>query len=274
MQQFDTSPWSLLHSGLKHRNLLWMMISREISSRYKGSIIGALWLILIPLMMLFVYSFVFGDILNARWSDGSSSSQKGDFTLALFVGLIVFGFFADCINRAPSLIVSNVNYVKKVVFPLEIMPVVSVISSVINMSVGFLIWAFFYFYLYGSVNLTFVFFPVILLPFYIFSLGLVYLLSALGVFLRDINQVIGVIVSGLMFLSPVFYEADRFPEQYRIYIDMNPLTVPIESMRSLLMKGDLPDLLSWMVYLFFSLVIFSLSYLLFQKARRGFADVL
>lgn len=204
--------------------------------------------------------------------DGEES--KTQFALVLFVGLIVHGLFAEALNRAPGLVVGNANYVKKVVFPLEILPVVSMgaalFHSLISLSVLLVVFAI----INGYLNWTAVFIPLVLLPLIILALGLAWMLASLGVFLRDIGHTIGIITTVLMFLSPVFYPLTAVPEQFRTFIIANPLTFIIEQARDVLIWGNLPNWSGLGVYTLIAAAIAWAGYAWFQKTRKGFADVL
>ncbi|MBY0573182.1 MAG: ABC transporter permease [Undibacterium sp.] len=266
------SPISMIVSMLQHRRLIRSLIHREILSRYQGSIMGLLWSLFNPILMLAVYTFVFSVVFKARWVGGSDS--KTEFALVLFAGLMVFGLFAECINRAPGLILANVNYVKKVIFPLEILPVVALGTALFHMAISLSVWLIFYLIFFGLPPLTILFMPVILLPLICFSLGLSWFLASLGVYLRDINQIIGVVTSVLTFLSPIFYPIVALPEEYRYLVQISPLTQVIEQSRDAMIWGKASHWIPWLSYFALSLLIASLGFAWFQKTRKGFADVL
>ena len=247
------------------------MMRREVVGRYKGSVMGLAWSFFNPVFMLIVYTFVFSVIFKSRWGVDESRTL---FAVVLFVGLIVLNLFSEVVNRAPSLILSNVNYVKKVVFPLEILPVVAIGAALFHalISLGVLLLAFMLFN--GFVHWTVIFVPLILLPLIILTLGVSWLLAAIGVFLRDIGQTIAILTTVLMFLSPVFYPVTAVPEGFRPFIMANPLTFIIEQAREVLIWGRLPDWFGLGLYTIIVSIIAWLGYALFQKMRKGFADVL
>ncbi|QUM83555.1 ABC transporter permease [Moritella sp. 28] len=250
------------------------LTKREIITRYKGSILGVFWSFLTPLMMLAVYSFVFGDILQVKWHAGQDNQQPGQFALLLFCGLMVFSLFSECINRAPSIITSNVNYVKKVVFPLEILPVVSLLSSLFNFLVSFLVWVIVYIIFFGIPPLTILLMPLVILPLILLLNGFSYLLSAIGVFVKDVGQVTGLISTALMFLSPVFYPLSSLPSNYLYFAYINPLTLPIEALRSVAFYGQLPDESIFIFYLPIAILFNIFGYYIFSKTKKAFADVI
>lgn len=255
-----------------NRNLLAGLIRREIIGRYKGSVLGILWSLFNPVLMLAVYTFFFSVIFQARWLGGSGS--KTEFALILFAGLLVFNFFAECMNRAPSLIVSNVNYVKKIIFPLELLPVVAMGSAGFHLLVSFLVWLGFYVVIFGAPHAETLLFPVVLVPLVLFTLGVTWLLASLGVYLRDVSQVVGSLVPVLMFLSPVFYPLKSLPEEFRAVVHLSPITVAVEQAREVMYWGGSVDWLIWGVYLGISGIVAWLGFVWFQKTRKGFADVL
>ncbi len=269
------SPMALIRSVVRNRQLISQMTKREVIGRYKGSVMGLLWSFLNPIFMLLVYTFFFSVVFKARWGvvDGVEES-KTQFAVILFVGIIVHGLFAEILNRSPTLITSNVNYVKRVIFPLEILPVINLgaalFHSVISLMVLFIAFVAFNHYL----PWTIIFVPLVLLPLLIISLGFSWMLASLGVFLRDVGQTIGIFTTVMMFLSPVFFPISAMPEKYRPIIMANPLTFIIEQAREVLIWGHYPDWLGLGVYTLAASVIAWVGFIWFQKTRKGFADVL
>jgi lipopolysaccharide transport system permease protein len=256
----------------RHRQLILQMTKREVVGRYKGSAFGLAWSFLNPVFMLAMYTFVFSVVFKARWGvDGVES--KTQFALVLFVGMIVHGLFAEALNRAPGLILSNVNYAKKVVFPLEILPVVSMGTALFHslINLGVLLIAFVL--SNGYLHWTALFAPLVLLPLVIFTLGLSWMLASLGVFLRDVGQAMGIITTVTMFLAPVFYPMTALPEKIRPWIMGNPLTFIIEQARQVLIWGIPPNWAGMGAYTLAATVIAWAGYAWFQKTRKGFADV-
>jgi len=272
MQQFSISPREMCASFWRNRNLIKSLVMREVIGRYRGSVMGILWSFINPVLMLTVYTFVFSVVFKARWSGGSES--KTEFALVLFAGLIVFNFFSECVNRAPSLILSNVNYVKKVVFPLEVLPWVSVGSAFFHSSVSLLVWLFAYVIIFGLPHATVLLMPLVIFPLVFLTIGVSWLLASLGVFLRDVTQFIGIVTTVLMFVSPIFYPTTALPLEYRHLLFFNPMTLAIEQARGLLYWGTLPDPQLAAIYLIASLTIAWLGFAWFQKTRKGFADVI
>lgn len=272
----DAQPTSLValaKSLWRNRNLIVQMTKREVVGRYKGSVMGLAWSFFNPVFMLVVYTFVFSVVFKSRWGIDDENS-KTLFAVVLFVGMIVHGLFAEVVNRAPSLILSNVNYVKKVVFPLEILPVISMAAALFHSMVSLCVLLIAFVVFNGYLQWTAIFIPLILLPFVIFTLGLAWMLASIGVFLRDVGQVIGMVTTVMMFLAPVFYPVTAVPEQFRHWLLANPLTFIIEQAREVLIWGHLPNWIGLGIYTVAATVVAWVGYMLFQKTRKGFADVL
>jgi lipopolysaccharide transport system permease protein len=272
MQKFSTSPKAIIFSLWTHRSLLAGLIHREIVGRYRGSFLGILWSFFNPVLMLAVYTFFFSVVFKARWGGGSGS--KTEFALILFSGLLVFNFFAECINRAPGVILSNVNYVKKVIFPLELLPVVVMGSAVFHLLVSLLVWLGFYAVFFGIPHAKVLLFPIVLLPLAVMTLGFSWFLAALGVYLRDVSQVVVTLVPVLMFMSPIFYPLKILPEKMQVLIHLSPITIAVEQARAVMYWGESINWLLWGGYLAVSVAIALTGFAWFQKTRKGFADVL
>ena len=271
-QPYPASPRALFASLWGNRELIAQLTRREVLSRYRGSVLGLAWSFFNPLLMLGVYTFVFSVVFKARWGPGDES--KADFAIVLFVGMIIHGLFAECVNRAPGLILANANYVKKVVFPLEILPWVAAGSALFHSAVSIAVLLMAQLVFQHALAWTIVFLPIVLLPLLFATMGLAWFLSAIGVYVRDIGQTIGIFTMVLLFLSPVFYPVDALPENYRILLLFNPLTYVIEDARRVLIWGEPPDWAILMVYVAASFAVAWLGFWWFQRTRRGFADVL
>lgn len=255
----------------RYRALVPQMIKREISERYKGSILGVLWSFITPLILLGIYTFVFGTLFNSRWTGEATTA---DFAVILFAGLLMFQLFSDVVSRAPSLILHNTNFVKKIVFPLEVLIPVQLGSAMFHALISILILLVAVFFVQGYVPLTIFWLPVILTPFALMMLGFGWFFAAFGVYVRDVDQVIGTALTALLFLAPIFYPPDVIPEWIAPYIYLNPIVVPIELLRDIAIFGKPPSLYLWSIYSAISLVIAALGLGFFQKTRGGFADVL
>lgn len=273
MRIFPATPLEMIASLWRHRALIHASAKREVLGRYRGSMLGLLWSFFNPLFMLVVYTFVFSVVFKARWGSGGGDS-KIEFALVLFAGLIVFNLFAECINRAPGLILSNTNYVKKVIFPLEILPFVGLLAAFYHAAISLVVWLVAYTLLIGTPHITTLYVPLVIIPFALFIMGLCWTLASLGVFLRDVSQLITVLTSVLMFLSPIFYPASALPEEYQHILYFNPLVPIIEMIRDVLYWGKTPDLASLGLYWLGAATIAWAGFAWFQKTRKGFADVL
>jgi len=254
-----------------NRSLLWTLVLREIQFRYKGSILGLMWALITPLVMLVVYTFVFSVVFKMRW--GTSDGSRAEFALLLYIGLMLFTIFSDCLSRAPALIISNSNYIKKVVFPIEILPLVTIGSSLFHFMVSFVIFLVAAIFFGGTIGLTILLVPFLLIPFLLFICGIGWLLAALGVYFRDLQQITGSVVQVLMFMTPIFYPASALPDQFQVILMANPLSLPIEILRDLLYWHRLPNIVAWFVLFAQSILVMYIGFFFFQKVRKGFADV-
>lgn len=254
-----------------NRGLLRSLVIRDIQTRYRGTMLGFVWALVYPLMMLAVYAFVFGGVFNARW--GSNGGMK-DFVLMLYCGLIVHAVFSETLTRSPSAILSNLSYVKKVVFPLELLTISHLASAVFNALIGLGLLCVFLILQYRSIPLTALYVPLMFTPLLVLTGGLAWFLAAIGVFFRDVGQMIGVIMTLLLFLSPVFYPTSSAPVLAQKLIYLNPLTYPIEELRAVLILGNQPDWAHWFVYCAVSVVVAIGGLWIFQKTRPAFADVI
>jgi lipopolysaccharide transport system permease protein len=272
MQRHSMAPLDVFGSAWRHRGLVLSLIRRDVLGRYRGSMMGVLWSFFNPLFMLAVYTFVFSVVFGARWEVGTQS--KADFALILFAGLLIFNVFAECVTRAPTIVLANPHYVKKMVFPLEILPWVALGSALFHAVVSLGVWLLGFAFFRGLPPPTVVVLPVVLAPLLLLVLGLTWLLAALGVYVRDISQVVGILTTTLMFLTPIFYPADALPDRYRWFLLVNPLAAIVEQTRDVLYWGRLPDPGVWVLTSAVSATVAWLGFAWFQKTRRGFADVL
>jgi lipopolysaccharide transport system permease protein len=262
----------LFESLWRNRQLILQLARREVAGRYRGSVMGLTWSFFNPVLMLLVYTFVFSVVFRARWGIGGEES-KSDFAIILFVGMIVHGLFAECINRAPSLILSNINYVKKVVFPLEILPWVVMGSALFHLLVSLAVLLGALLVLNSYVPWTAILFPIVAVPLLLATMGLAWFFAATGVFVRDIGQTTGILTTVLLFLSPVFYPISVLPETYQYLLLLNPLTFIIEESRKVLIWGQLPDWAGLGIYSTLAMLFAWTGFWWFQRTRKGFADV-
>jgi lipopolysaccharide transport system permease protein len=262
----------LFASQWRNRYLIAQLVKRDVLLRYRGSLLGLAWSFFNPLLMLAVYTFVFSVVFKARW--GATGEDKVSFAIIVFAGLIVHGVFAECINRAPTLILSNSSYVTKVVFPLEILPSVALGSALFHAGISLAVLLTAQLIFMQRLPWTVIIFPIVMLPLIFSTAGFAWLLSALGVYVRDVGQATGIFTMVLMFLSPLFYPLTALPERYRLWLHMNPLTFIIEEARNVLIFGNTPNWIGWAVALVASLLVAAAGFWWFQKTRKGFADVL
>lgn len=252
--------------------LLKQLVKRDVASRYKGSFLGIMWSFIIPILMLFVYTFVFSVVFKGRWS--AQSDNHLQFAMIIFSGITVFNFFSEVINRSPSLIIGNSNYVKKIVFPLELLSISAVLTAMVHAAISFVILFVGLLVFGGGIHYTILFLPLVLLPIILMTLGGSWFLSSLGVYIRDINHIIAVATSALMFLSPIFYSVDSVPDKLKGIYYLNPLSHTVEDMRSIVIWGKLPDF-GWIgTGTVIGLIVLISGYYWFKKTRGGFADVL
>lgn len=245
---------------------------REVAGRYRGSALGLLWSFFNPVLMLVVYTVVFSVVFKARWPGGGES--RVEFALVLFAGLMVFNFFSECVNRAPSLVVGNANYVKKVVFPLEILPIVGLGAAGFHLLVSLCVWLVFYGIFFGLPHPTLLQLPFVLVPLVLMTAGLCWLLASLAAYLRDVGQVVAVGTTVLLFLSPVFFPVAVLPPSYQVVVRLSPLTFVVEQAREVMVWGHGVQWPAWSAYTAVSAAIAWLGFAWFQKTRKGFADVL
>lgn len=256
-----------------HANLFFLfrqLLGRELASRYRATTLGAFWLVLQPLLMLVVYTLVFSGIFKIRWGGATSAS----FALVLFAGLIVFNFFAEVLVSSPALVTSQPNYVKKVVFPVELLAVVRVAAAAFSACVGVAILFFAQLAIEGLPSPWFLLAPLVLLTMLPMLLGVAWLVSALGVYLQDIAQVAGVIASVMLFVSPIFFPASAMPPKMAMLIHLNPLVLPMEQLRLMTVQNAPPDGAALAVHFAASCLFAFLALKAFRRLSRGFADVL
>lgn len=271
-----SSPAALVRCLWQQRHLIQQLTKRDIQSRYRGSALGIAWSFGTPLLMLVVYTVVFSGIFKARW--GTASTLNGDssshFALILFSGLMIHNFFSECLTRAPHIILQNATFVTKVVFPLEVLPPMLLISSFFNYSISLCV-------LFGTMlalgvmpDPHMLYLPLILAPLALLMLGAAYFLAAVGVFLRDIGQMIGLLMTIMLFLSPIFYPIDALPHKMQLLIYLNPLSFIVEQARAVLLWHHAPNWLGLGIYTLASTAASALGFFIFQRTRKAFADVL
>lgn len=263
----------MLNSLFQHRYLVFQMIQREVLQRYRGSYMGFIWAFIHPVLMLLVYMFVFGVVMRIKW--GVAGHDDVQFGVIMFAGLLVHGLLGEVLTGSASLIVGNPQYVKKVVFPLQILPVITVGSALVHLLTGLCILLIIALLTGTHLQWTAFYAPLVIVPFLILMLGVSWLLSAVCVFVRDLAQMIGVIVTVLLFLAPILYPLSSVPPQLQtLMLWLNPLTVVVEQLRAVVLFGQAPNWLHLSVYSVISVVVMVFGYWFFMRTREAFADVI
>lgn len=267
------NPIRILRHLLQFRHLIGQLVRREVILRYRGSLLGIAWAFIQPLFMLAVYTFVFSIIFEAKWGISPQEGRLG-FAMALFVGILTFNIIGEPVNAAPVLILGHANYVKKVIFPLEILPLVKLMGTLVHSCFGMVILIIGLFIDQHGLNWTIVLLPLTWLPVMLFSLGWGYFLSSLGVFIRDIGATVGVFVTMLFFLSPIFYPIKAVPDDLKIFCQLNPIAIFVEDARRVVLWGTFPDWPWFFAGFGISILIFILGFIWFMKSKKAFADVM
>ena len=262
-----------VRSVWQHRSLLMNLVVHDVRIRYRGSFVGIAWSVLVPLIMLGAYVLVFGLVFTPRW-EGAQEGGRFGFAMFVFTGLIVFNLVAETVSRSSSAILENVNYVKKSVFPLEILPISRLGCAVVQAvtSTGVLVLALLA--STGRIPASALLAPVVMLPLVIALTGVAWCLAATGVYVRDLGEIVGPALALLMFLSPIFFPVSAVPPSFRWIIEWGPLATPIEQLRRVLIVGRAPDWWQLVIYAGAACAIFAVGFFWFQRTRRGFADVL
>jgi len=264
-------------AGLRaHRRLIGQLARRDVEGRYRGSSLGLVWSFATPLVMLTVYTFVFGVVFTgARWphTPAGGTENLGEFALVLFCGLLLLNLVSECLGRASSLVVGAPNYVKKVVFPLEVLPLMALMSALFHTGISLLVVVAANVLLRGSMHWTLVLVPAVLLPVVALILGFSWLLASLGVFARDVGHVVGVGLQILVFVTPIFYPLEAIPEPVRSFISWNPLTPAVENLRRVVLWGQQPDWAAWGISLVVGSIVMIGGLWWFTVTRPAFADV-
>lgn len=265
-----TLPFKILTAN---RDLFFQLLQREVQVKYKGSYLGIIWNILTPLFMLLVYTFVFGIVFKAKWENQATDSFA-EFSLTLFAGILMYNFFSEAVNRSTTLIISNANYVKKVIFPIELLSMAHIGSLFVQMLFNLLIVFTGKIIFLNVLDWHFILFIFIVVPLVFVTLGISWFCSAVSVFIKDTQQTVSIVVLILGYLTPVFYPINLVPEKYRWILYMNPLTYIVNAGRDLLMYGKTPQMLSYLFMLVLSYCIMMLGFIFFRKVKTNFADVL
>lgn len=263
------APFSAL---TKYRSITFELAKRDVLGRYRGSSFGLLWSLISPFLMLSVYSFAFGFVMKAKWPQVAGGEHH--FSIILFIGLIIHGLFSECLIRAPTLITGNPSFVKRVVFPLEILPWPPVYSALFHAGMNLLVFVLLRLVMEGTFDWTIVLMPVVLVPLVMITLGVSWIFAALGVYLRDISQITGVLSTALLFISSAMIPVQQLPASYQALFRLNPLTFLIDQARAVALWGKMPDWIGLGVYSLGGLFLMYIGYGWFMATKKGFADVL
>lgn len=276
------NPFNLVADLWRYRDLLKQFSSREVAVRHKGTLLGAAWTVINPLLTLAVYTFLFTVVFPSKWGTLGTAGHTANFALNFFCGYVVYTVFADVATRAPGLVLDRPNLVRKVVFPLEILPVAATLASLAFALVGIVLLLIAVPIFSGHFSSTVWMFPVVLIPLCSLTLGVAWFLAALGVFIRDTRQVMPVIMQLYFFMTPIFYPlrdengnvSERIPPAFSSFLELNPMTTVVEASRATLLNGKQPDwiALGWVTLV--GLILMQLGYAWFMRVKRGFADVI
>jgi len=259
-------------SLISHRYLIGQLVRREVLLKYRGSLLGVGWSFLYPLLLLLGFTLVFGGIFGGRWGEATATRSGIEMALFIYCGLAVFTPFSEVITSAPRLLATNQNFVKKIIFPIEILPLVAVLAALSHGAAHLLLLAAAA-YLFGHGSITVLLAPLVLLPVWLFTLGAAWFIAAAGAYIRDLAHGMPVLAQFLMFVLPVFYPAQAAPGLLRSINTVNPLALAIEDLRRILLQGQAPDWGSWSVSLLLGGGATIVGYALFMRCREEFADV-
>jgi lipopolysaccharide transport system permease protein len=256
----------------RYRDLIAQLVRREFQVRFRGATLGVLWAIITPFMTVLMFAFVFGVVFKSRWGGTELSTES--FIIIVLVGMALHGILAEALGRAPTAILGQPAYVKKVIFPLEILPIVVTVNAVLNAAITLLVVLTASAIMKGTFEVTMLLLPIVLLPYVVLITGVVLFVSAIGVYIRDMSQIVNLFTMLTLFLSPVFYPISAVPAGYRFLLYVNPLTFIVEQTREVALYGHMPDWSGLAIYAPLAFLFTWLGYCCFQKARNGFADVI
>ena len=264
-----------VRAAAEHRSLLWQFAKRNIAVRYRGSVLGLVWSFVQPLMMLCVYTFVFSVVFQIRWGTGTDTDgSRGAFAIVMFCGMALFNIFSESVGSCCRIVTDNPNLVKKVIFPLEILPLAQTLSTFILGSAWFILLFFGTIFIFGTTSFTMLLLPLVLLPLFLFTLGVSFFVASLGVYVRDTAYVVQVVLQILFFMTPIFYPIQEVPERFRWPLRLNPLAILIEEARKVFLYGELPDWVFLGCAFLVSLAVLQFGFVWFNRTKKGFADVL
>jgi lipopolysaccharide transport system permease protein len=266
-------PMVLVRRFSSHRFLLRQLVRKSVVTTYQGSMMGVAWIVVRPLLTLAIYGFCFGVVFQGRFFRQAEGGRL-EFAMVLFVGLTIFSMLSEMLSAAPSLVVGNANFVKRVVFPLDLLVPAQLGSALVQMTMSAAVFLAVRAFLDPPLGWAALSVPVLILPYLMLTLGLAWFLASLGVFVRDLQQVVPLAITGLMFLSPLFYPVSAMPAALRSTIYLNPLTFVLESARNALFRNEWPDPIGLLVYFAVAASVMWLGWVWFEKTKKGFSDVL
>jgi homopolymeric O-antigen transport system permease protein len=256
-----------------HHFLLRQLVRKSVVTTYQGSMIGVGWIVVRPLLTLAIYGFCFGVVFQGRFFRQAGGGSL-EFAMVLFVGLTIFSLLSEMLTVAPSLVAGNANFVKRVVFPLDLLVPAQLGSALVQMAMSAAVFLAVRAFLAPPLGWAAWSVPILIVPYVMLTLGLAWFLASLGVFLRDLQQVMPLVITGVMFLSPLFYPVSAVPPFLRSTIYLNPLTFILESTRNALFRNEWPDPIGLLVYFVVGAFVMWLGWAWFEKTKKGFADVL
>lgn len=249
-----------------------MFILRDLQSRYKNSWGGLLWLVIQPVILLSIYTVVFQQILGVKW--GAQNSSSIDFALNLYLGIAVFNIFSESIQAAPAVLRNHSNLIKKVRFPIRILPAIPVGTALCDAALGLVVWQVIYIIVLGTPPISVLYLPLVLLPLILFVMGLCWIVASLSAYMRDFTQIVRFVVTALLFLSPIFFPLQSMPQDWQWILAFNPLAIEIEMLRGIMIGGIAPLWDSYIGFLILSLLVYGAGFYWFELTSDGFVDVL
>lgn len=263
--------WRPLWQLPKRSDLILSLAKRELLTRYKGSVLGLLWAVLTPIVMIVIFTFIFAGIFGARFGN---SASHWDYAIYLYCGLVPWTMFQDALQQSATTIVSHANLVKRVVFPLETLPVSLAISALGNQLFATIALILAAVIIQRDIHFTVLWLPILLIPQLMIAIGGAWLIASLGVFLRDIVQGVSLALMAWMYLTPIMYPESYVPERFRGIMNLNPFTALVRSYRRIFLEGQAPDWWGLGYFALIALLVFLLGYWWFARTRKNFADVI
>lgn len=260
----------IIKALLRHRSIIKSYVKRDFTGRYKGSVFGSLWTVINPLVILGIYTFVFSGIFKVKFGNEGGVLN---FAIYTFCGMVAWTAFSDAVSRSATIISENANLVKKVVFPLEALPVHIALSGLLTQIIGSIILIIIVLVTRFQIHWTLIFLPLLMFLQLLLTIGLSWFIASLGVFIKDISHIIGLVLLAWMFLTPIMYPESMVPKQFGFMLLLNPLAALVTSYRLVIIEGQQPDFVRLIILSFFIIAIFCTGYEFFGKAKTTFSDV-